>query len=315
MAWYQRDVAKAAWVPLPGLTRDEARTVLVLKSSWKYDLEARNHAPRTITDYLISVDRFAMWCGSQDLKLRDITKSHMRAWLTFELSRIGAKTVVRHYNGVRAWFKWLLAEGEIAINPCIGVPQPSIPEKVVEVPEQRDIKLLLKTTGADLIGVRDATIIMVLADAGLRASELIGLRLCDVDLENGALLVTGKFRRQRMVPVGRKTVGQIARYLRKRPESHAEAPFWVSARGNPLTDSGLRQMLDRRCTKAGISHLHPHMFRRFFAVSWLSEGGTETGLMTVCGWRGTHMVKHYSGNKSASLAAKEHRRLSPGDRL
>lgn len=74
-------------------------------------------------------------------------------------------------------------------------------------------------------------------------------------------------------------------------------------------------MLDRRCTKAGVGHIHPHMFRRYFAVSWLSDGGSETGLMTVAGWKGTHMVKHYSGNKSANLAAKEHRRLSPGDRL
>lgn len=289
--------------------------MLVLKASWKYDLEARNAAPRTVSDYLIAVDRFVRWCGPQDLKLKDITKSHIRAWLTFELGRIGAKTVVRHYNGVRAWFKWLLAEGEIAINPCIGVPQPAIPEKVVEVPEQRDIKALLRATGADFVGVRDATIMMILTDCGLRASELIGLRLCDVDLENANLLVTGKFRRQRMVPVGRKTVGQIARYLRKRPESHAEVPLWIGAKGNALTDSGLRQMLDRRCTKAGIAHLHPHSSRRYFAVSWLSENGSESGLMCAAGWRTTAMVRHYSGNKNASLAAKEHRRLSPGDRL
>jgi site-specific recombinase XerD len=290
--------------------------VLALKSSWKYDLEARNAAPRTISDYLISVDRFVMWCTSQDLKIKDITKSHIRAWLTFELSRIGAKTVVRHYNGIRAWFKWLLAEGEIAINPCVGVPQPAIPEKVVEVPEQKDIRLLLKTAAAtDFVSIRDTTIIMALADAGLRASELIGLRPCDVDLENASLLVTGKFRRQRLVPLGRKAIGQMARYLRKRPESHAEAPLWVSARGNALTDSGLRQMLDRRCTKAGISHLHPHMLRRYMAVSWLSENGTETGLMSVCGWKTTAMIRHYSGSKNSALAAKEHRRLSAGDRL
>jgi site-specific recombinase XerD len=139
-----------------------------------------------------------------------------------------------------------------------------------------------------------------------------------VDLEDGSLKVLGKFRRERITPLGRKCVGQMAKYLKLRSKhdlAEVSDALWFGDKHKPLTDSGVRQMLNRRTKKAGISHLHPHMLRRYFCVSWMSEGGSETGLMTVAGWKGTQMIRHYSGNKNAILAQKEHKRLSPGDRL
>jgi len=110
---------------------------------------------------------------------------------------------VRHYQAVRQFFIWAHAEGEIPVNPTQGIKQPAIQEKLIEVPTAEDIKVLLSKTAKNFEGLRDTAIIMMLMDCGLRASELIGLKLDDVDQFNNLLVVLGKGRRMREVPFGR----------------------------------------------------------------------------------------------------------------
>jgi integrase/recombinase XerD len=150
----------------------------ILTASWKYDLEARNMAPRTITGYTTSLERFARWLESQypgeGFGLAQVDKHVIRTWIRDELTRLSPKSVIFHLNGVRAFFRWAVAEGEVTTDPCIGVRQPAVPEKIVTVPEQGDIKLLIKGCGADYTGQRDLTLLMIMADTGLRLSELVG---------------------------------------------------------------------------------------------------------------------------------------------
>jgi site-specific recombinase XerD len=192
-----------------------------------------------------------------------------------------------------------------------------VPARLTEVPSPDDVRALLKAcSGTTFTDRRDHALIMVLADAGTRASETVGLGVDDVDLGEQVLLVMGKGRRPRAVPIGNKTAAALDRYLRvraRRPDA-ARPELWLG-RAGPLTDSGLRQILIKRSDQAGVARLHPHALRHYFADSWLRAGGSESDLMRVTGWKSRQMVDRYGAALAVSRAREAHRRLPPGNRL
>jgi site-specific recombinase XerD len=166
----------------------------------------------------------------------------------------------------------------------------------------RGRRLLDACAGRDFVSRRDTAIIMLLLDTGARRTELLNLRVADVSFEDDVIHVLGEGGRQRVVPFGRKTAQAVDRYLRVR-SNHKDAHevwLWLGKRG-PWTDDGLRHMLHRRGEQAGVPGLHPHQFRHTFAHAWLAQGGHETDLMRIAGWRSRAMLQRY-GAPNAGLA-------------
>ncbi|WP_237072116.1 tyrosine-type recombinase/integrase [Mycobacterium avium] len=288
-----------------------------LLPSWELALRAERKSPQTIKSYGDGVRGFIRWCetnGHSPALDRDLVKGFVA-----DLLDGGAEpsTARARQLGVRRFSAWLEEEGEVDTDPLLGLKAPKLDAKVTESLTDDELRRLIKAcAGKEFRDRRDEAIIRLMAETGMRAGEVTGLTVTDVDLNRGIVTVRrGKGGKGRIAPFGDPTARTIDRYLRAR-RTHRLADtdaLWLGDRGKNLEYYGLHAALKYRAQRAGLTGFHPHLLRHTAASRWLAAGGSEGGLMAVAGWSTRDMIDRYTKATAAERAAAEARGLGLGE--
>jgi integrase/recombinase XerD len=206
----------------------------------------------------------------------------------FNKNNNNARTQSRTLSGIRAYFKFLLIEGEITENPSSLIESPKIGLKLPEVLSIEEIDRMVDVIDlSSPDGHRNKAIIETLYGCGLRVSELVGLKLTDIHYEDGYIIVTGKGSKQRLVPVSGKALKEIDLYKTDRnrlPVIKDINVLFLNRRGSRLTRVMIFTIIKDLAARAGIKkNVSPHTFRHSFATHMIEAGADLRAVQEMLG--------------------------------
>ena len=290
-----------------------------LERSFLRHLRAEGRSPATLRLYGQAVRFFSRWLESEGrtATLSELNRAAIREWLAVLSDTHEPGTVKVRYRGLYRFCVWLVEEGELSANPMANLSAPTLKLKPVPVVTDDQLGALLKAcSGREFADRRDEALIRLLLDCGVRISEACGLRVDDLDLDQGMAIVKGKGNKVRPVYFSARTTRALDRYVRMRTHhrwAHLDALF-LTQRG-ALSSDGARDRVKYRGELAGIEDLHPHRFRHTFAHDFLISGGQERDLKRLAGWSSDVMLERYGASAADVRAKAAAQRLKRGDRV
>ncbi len=284
----------------------------------------RGLSRNTLNAYRTDLLQFGAWLADREIDPVEMTPDRMADYVA-ELTAghseapLAASTVHRKTAALRSFYKHLRREDLIDEDPTAGLATPRRAKKLPNVLNQAEVaRLLASPAGASPQATRDRAILEVMYACGLRASEVVGLELTDIDTHQGMLRARGKGSKERIVPLGRQAIAAIESWLRSgRPELVKDRPekaLFVNFRGKALTRQGLYKIVQGHARSAGLEdRMSPHTLRHSFATHLLAGGCDLRAVQEMLGHADvatTQMYTHLSGQQLKDVYYSAHPRAN-----
>lgn len=301
--------------------------------SFLLNCHVKNLSPRCIRWYALILRIFTTYVANEfpDVSPDQITPEHLRQYIRYlqaerprydrvagNIGRgLATNTINGHIRTLRVFFGFLAVEGKIPHNSMESVKQQKGEKKVIQTfSDEQVVALLAQPDRKSFVGFRNHTIMYTLLDTGMRLSELTGIPLENVLLKDGLILVMGKGRKERYVPMGNVLKKVLWRYLERRREISDFGNLFFTEDGAPLACRTIEQTLMRYGKEAKISgvRVSPHTFRHTFAKNYILNGGDIFSLQQILGHTTMDMVRNYV-NLAGRDVKQQHQKFSPGDRF
>lgn len=248
-------------------------------------------ASNTVAAYHRDLAKFNAFAQKRKLALEAVTRDDLVDLLAgLYRQKLESKSVARHLVSLRNFFRFAQIHELIVADPSVTLESPKIRRSLPGYLRLEEVERLLAQPDAKTaLGLRDRAMLEVLYSAGLRVSELIGMRVTDLDTKVGCVRCIGKGDKERIVPVGKKALSMVERYLRDaRPKLIRKAPssptLFVNRRGVALSRVGVWKILSAYGRRAGLRDpLTPHTLRHSFATHLLERGADLRSVQLMLG--------------------------------
>lgn len=276
-------------------------------------------ADLTLAAYRRDLTTFGAWLETERQHGLDAAVTgDIEAYLAWRFTRrTQPRSAARYTSTLKRFYRYLLRENLIAADPTLNLDSPKLPRALPKTLTEADVERLLDSADVNTsLGLRDRAMLETLYATGLRVSELVGLKLTAVNLNDGVLRVTGKGNKDRLVPLGEEAVQWLKRYLADaRPllmEKNLSDAVFVTARGGGMTRQGFWYLIRRRAQAAGITRpLSPHTLRHAFATHLLNHGADLRVVQMLLGHSDistTQIYTHVARERMKQLHAQHHPR-------
>jgi integrase/recombinase XerC len=255
----------------------------------------RRLSSHTVSAYRHDLLTLLAFCERRDVKRWGaLNNFQVRAFAAGEhAGGIAPRSIQRRLSAARTFYEYLLREGAVKNNPALDVRAPKTKKRLPATLDADQMARLLDFRVDDTLSARDKAMMELFYSSGLRLSELVGLDVSGVDLQDRTVRVLGKGHKTRIVPVGRHAIAALKKWLTQRAELTQRNPslssphsglMFVGKTGRPLSVRAVQLRVGTWARRQGLTmHVHPHMFRHSFATHLLESSGDLRGVQELLG--------------------------------
>ena len=275
-------------------------------------------SPNTLAAYRRDLDLYAQWLAATHSRaLNDTQEADLRAYAVHRHPGSKATSSNRRLTVFKRYFRWALREHQLAADPTLKLLMAKQPLRVPKTLSEAQVEALLEAPDVSApLGLRDRTMLELMYASGLRVSELVTLKSVHLGLGEGALRVTGKGAKERLVPFGEEAHGWLQRYLAEGRavilQGQATDALFVTARGAGMTRQMFWQIVKKHALRGGVHvPLSPHTLRHAFATHLLNHGADLRAVQMLLGHADistTQIYTHVARERLRALHAAHHPR-------
>jgi integrase/recombinase XerD len=250
-------------------------------------------SPNTVSAYRRDLMKFEDFAKKRKLSLEAVKRDDLVDFLAaLYRQKLESRTVARHLVTMRNFFRFAQVQGLISTDPSVTLESPKVRKSLPGYLRLEEVELLLSQPDDKTpLGLRDRAMLEVLYSTGLRVSELVSLRAMDLNTTVGCVRCIGKGDKERIVPIGKKALALVERYLRDaRPKLVGKGKqalattLFINVRGGPISRVGVWKIMSAYGRQAGLRvDTTPHMLRHSFATHLLERGADLRAVQIMLG--------------------------------
>ncbi|MFL2467133.1 MAG: site-specific tyrosine recombinase/integron integrase [Candidatus Pseudothioglobus sp.] len=233
----------------------------------------KNYALNTISSYKRDLLKFSSFLSKKEVLDFKMIDPDVLNIFVMELrhSNTSGKSIKRYLSSIRVFFNFLIEVGEVQTNPALLIKTPKVERDLPKTIDFDDLKKMMTINSTQYKELRAVLMIELLYSCALRVSELVGINLEDIDMDEGFVKVMGKGGKARFSPMGQTTIDVLKRYIKQRPNCATNALF-INQNNTRISTRTVQNVVKKRALQVGISiNVHPHMLRHAAATHFLQS--------------------------------------------